>query len=154
MPNNTCRSVLPLAPLPLSPQALLDVSSVNSFLSPLAISAASNRSLELVDLAVMRTVATVPDAHQRPVGCVAQVGPVGVCRTCRARPTGARRPPPSRPAHCSEHLATALLLLRPLPCRLGCCSTRSSRPRPDRVCKQPLSYIVCPTLVPVPACPT
>ncbi|GLI68282.1 hypothetical protein VaNZ11_012640 [Volvox africanus] len=55
-------------------QALHDFSAANSFLSPLAIASASNRSLELIDLAVMRPLAAVEDAHQRPVGCVAQAG--------------------------------------------------------------------------------
>ncbi|GFR52879.1 hypothetical protein Agub_g15511, partial [Astrephomene gubernaculifera] len=55
-------------------QSLLDFSVVNSFLSPLAIASASNRGLELVDLAVMRPLAAVAEAHARPVGCVAQAG--------------------------------------------------------------------------------
>ncbi|KXZ44757.1 hypothetical protein GPECTOR_62g872 [Gonium pectorale] len=57
-----------------SAQALLCFSATNYFLSPLVIASASNRALELIDLATMRTLATVPEAHQRTVGCVAQAG--------------------------------------------------------------------------------
>ncbi|GLC47410.1 hypothetical protein PLESTB_001960900 [Pleodorina starrii] len=55
-------------------QALHDFSAVNSFLSPLAIASASNRGLELIDMTTMRPLAAVQEAHQRPVGCVAQAG--------------------------------------------------------------------------------
>ncbi|PNW86908.1 hypothetical protein CHLRE_02g100800v5 [Chlamydomonas reinhardtii] len=57
-----------------SAQTLTDFSALNCFLSPLAVTAASHRGLELVDLAVMRPVAAVAEAHSRPVGCVAQAG--------------------------------------------------------------------------------
>ncbi|KAG2454671.1 hypothetical protein HYH02_000510 [Chlamydomonas schloesseri] len=57
-----------------SAQTLTDFSAINAFLSPLAVTAASHRGLELLDLAVMRPVAAVAEAHARPVGCVAQAG--------------------------------------------------------------------------------
>ncbi|KAJ9518705.1 hypothetical protein QJQ45_018715 [Haematococcus lacustris] len=59
-------------------QAINDFASVNSFLSPLALLAGTNRwaghsrSVEVLDCTVMQCVAVVEDAHARPVHTIAQ----------------------------------------------------------------------------------
>eukprot|EP00798_Chlamydomonas_sp_ICE-L_P014831 gene14831-20884_t len=53
-------------------QAIINFSCVNAFLSPLAILACSNRSVEVLDVATMTCVSTIEDAHARPVHTIVQ----------------------------------------------------------------------------------
>ncbi|KAG2486748.1 hypothetical protein HYH03_014550, partial [Edaphochlamys debaryana] len=64
--------LLDLAAMRLVASELLDLAAM--LLELLDLAAMRLVASELLDLAAMRLVASVPDAHQRPVGCVAQAG--------------------------------------------------------------------------------
>uniref|UniRef100_A0A7S3VM98 Uncharacterized protein n=1 Tax=Dunaliella tertiolecta TaxID=3047 RepID=A0A7S3VM98_DUNTE len=55
-----------------SAQTINDFTASNSFLSPIALLAGSNRCIEVVDCSTMQAVGSMPDAHARPVHTIVQ----------------------------------------------------------------------------------